>query len=247
MASWSETFTLVMKVTGSARACAGILGAYLLTTTASAEQEKPAPEPASRVLVVGIKDAPPFAMKQSNNGWHGISVDLWQKVAIQRGYSFRFVEEATVQGLLLGTSSGRFDVAVGALTVTSDREQIMDFAQSFYSTGLGIAVSTDGVLNWMPVVRTMTSLGFLQAVVALVGLTLMTGFVVWLIERRANEAFPGNPRGLTSSIWWSTLAMTQRSPGNSGPQTMPGRIVAIVWIVASIIALAVLRQASHPC
>lgn len=144
-----------------------------------------------------------------------------------------------MQGLLEGTSSGRYDIAVGALTVTPDREQVMDFAQPFFATGLGIAIRSDGALNLSPVIRTMTSFGFLQAVATLIGLTLATGVIVWLIERRTNDDFAGGSRGLTSSVWWSTLAMTQRSPVHLGPRTIAGRIVAILWIVASIIALAV--------
>jgi polar amino acid transport system substrate-binding protein len=33
--------------------------------------------------------------------------------------------------------------------------------------------------------------------------------------------------------------MTQRATGNFNPRTMPGRIVAIVWMVASIVTIAV--------
>jgi ABC-type amino acid transport substrate-binding protein len=194
----------------------------------------------ARELVVGLKDAPPFAMKRSEGDWEGISVDLWRKAAADTGHSFRFVERATVPELLHGVENGEFDVAIGALTVTADREGKMDFTHAFYATGLGIAVPAEGVLSWVPVARAVTSFGFLQAVLALIGLALLTGFMVWLFERRKNEGFAGGvARGLTSSVWWSTLAMTQRSPTGSGPMTLPGRLIAILWMVTSIIALAV--------
>lgn len=191
-------------------------------------------------LVVGVKEAPPFAMKTPDGGWEGISVDLWRKAMADTGRSFRFVEEETVIGLLEGAGSGRFDAAVGALTITADRERNVDFTHAFYATGLGIAVPSEGVLSWVPVAKAVTSFGFLQAVLVLIGLALLTGLAVWFFERRQNENFSGNvAKGLTSSVWWSTLAMTQRSPTGSGPMTLPGRLIAIVWMVASIIALAV--------
>jgi ABC-type amino acid transport substrate-binding protein len=194
---------------------------------------------ATRQLVVGLKEAPPFVIRESDGSWEGISVDLWREVARDLQLKFRFAEEPTVQGLLDKTSAGQYDVAVAAVTVTAERAKTVDFAQPFFSTGLGIAVANDLVLSWAPVVRAVTSFGFVQAVLALVSLALITGFAVWVFERRTNADFAGGPRGLTSSVWWSTLAMTQHSHGHAGPKTLPGRIIAIIWMVTSIIALAV--------
>ena len=211
-------------------AAALVLTLLLCATSAQAERE----------LVVGVKEAPPFAMKQPDGSWTGISIDLWNKAAADNGYRYRFVEESTVPGLLDGAATSKYDVSIGALTITGDRERNVDFTHAYYSTGLGIAVPAEGVLSWMPVVRAVTSFGFMQAVLALVGLAFATGFAVWLFEHRQNEGFSGTvAKGLTSSVWWSTLAMTQRSPTGSGPMTLPGRLIAILWMVTSIIALAV--------
>ena len=89
------------------------------------------------------------------------------------------------------------------------------------------------------VLRALTSFGFLQAVLGLLGLALIAGLLMWVFERRHNEEFSGVGKGLTSSVWWSTLAMTQRTRADTGPRTLAGRIVGIVWMIASIIAIAV--------
>ena len=193
-----------------------------------------------RELVIGTKQAPPFAMKSSDGNWSGISIDLWRHIAEQNKWQFRFAEEETVQDLIDGVAGGKFDVAVAALTVTAPRENMLDFTSSFFGTGLGIAVSSGRDPSWAPVVRTLTSFGFIQAVLALVGLALAVGLIVWLFERRHNEDFGGGVvKGLSSSVWWTTVAMTQRGIGNFGPRTFPGRAVAILWMVGSIIAIAV--------
>ena len=128
----------------------------------------------------------------------------------------------------------------GGLTVTAGRERILDFTQPFYATGLGITVPAGGETSWLPLIRTMTSFGFAQAILALIGFALAAGFLVWFFERRHNEDFGGGvARGLSSGVWRSTVAMTQRSTGNFGPRTHLGRIVAIVWMVASIVIIAV--------
>jgi ABC-type amino acid transport substrate-binding protein len=188
--------------------------------------------------MVGVKDAPPFAMKAADGSWEGISVDLWRRIAGDLHLQYQLVETATVQELITETAAGRLDVAVAALTVTADREKVIDFTQSYFVTGLGIAVPAAWRPSWLPIFHTLTSFGFLQAVLALIALTLATGVCVWLFEHRKNENFAGVKTGLTSSVWWSTLAMTQRSPTNTGPMTIGGRMIAIVWMVASIITLA---------
>ena len=191
-------------------------------------------------LVIGTKEAPPFAMKASDGTWQGISVDLWRRVADQLHLRYRFVETPNVQSLIDGVAAGKFDAAVAALTVTAGRERILDFTQPFYATGLGIAVPVAGEASWLPIIRTMTSFGFAQAVMALIGFALAAGFLVWLFERHHNEDFGGGvAKGLSSGVWWSTVAMTQRSTGNFGPRTHIGRIVAIVWMIASIVIVAI--------
>jgi len=206
---------------------------------AHAQTQKAAP-PAKRELVVGVNNAPPFAMKGSDGAWSGLSIELWRQVAKATNRTFRFVEIRDVPELIQQTAAGNLDVAVGAITVTVEREKVLDFTQSYYSTGTGIAVPVVSVMNWATLRRAMTSFNFVQAVAALIGLTLVAGILVWLLERRQNEYFGGSiTKGISSSVWWSTLAMTQRSSAEKGPQTILGRSVATIWLVVSVITIAV--------
>lgn len=192
-----------------------------------------------RELVVATKEAPPFAMKAADGRWQGISIDLWHRIADQLHLHYRFVELVTVQDLLAATSSGGADAAVAAITVTAARSTTNDFTQPFYETGLGVAVAA-GVANWLPVLRTFLSYRFLQAILILLGIALVVGTLVWLFERRKNDHFGGHPvQGLTSGIWWSAVAMTQAGAAQGAPATLPGRLLAVVWMIVSIIALAV--------
>ena len=214
--------------------------AVLMCLCGSASAQTPTDALLQRELVVGTKEAAPFAMKNADGAWTGISIDLWRRIAEEKKIRYRLVETETVPQLIEGVAAGKFDVAVAALTVTAAREEILDFSAPFYTTGLGIAVASGGLANWAPVFRALTSFNFLQSVFALIGLALLVGLVVWLFERRSNEEFGGSvAKGLSSSVWWTTVAMTQRGIGQAGPRTMPGRFIAMLWMVGSIIALAV--------
>lgn len=191
-------------------------------------------------LVIGTKEAPPFAMKDKAGNWTGISIDLWRHLAAELKLQYRFAEAQSVGALIDGVRAGNFDAAVAAITVTSGREQQVDFTMPYFHTATGVAVETDRIASWMPVVRSILSYSFLQAIAALLGLALLAGVLIWLFERHNNEGFSGGVvRGLSSGVFWSANAMTQRVDASIIPITLAGRIVAIIWMVVSVIAIAV--------
>ena len=214
------------------------LAVLLTLALACAEGRAQPASVADKELVIGTKEAPPFAMKQKDGTWRGISIDLWRRVAERSHLRYRFAGVETVQALIDGTAESSFDAAIAAITVTAARERAVEFTQPFYSTGLGVAVSmTEG--RWRSVSRALFSFGFLQAVLALFGTALCVGFVIWLLERRRTEHFGGGAKGLGSGIWWSATAMTQAGAAQNAPATLLGRMVAISWMIASVIAIAV--------
>lgn len=211
-----------------------VVGLWLMPWVAQAQ---PA---AGRKLVVGTRVAPPFAMKNAEGQWEGISIDLWRHVAERLNLRYRFEERDTVAALVEAVSAGQVDAAAAALTVTAGRRQVMDFTQPFFSTGLGVAVSRGGATAWLPVLRTFFSFGFLQGVLTLLAIALLVGTLIWLFERKHHEAYGGNAmRGFVAGVWWSAVAMTQAGAAQDGPRTLPGRILAVVWMIASVVTIAV--------
>jgi ABC-type amino acid transport substrate-binding protein len=194
--------------------------------------------PLQKELIVATKETPPFVMKHPDGTLYGISIDLWRQIAEELHLRYRFVERDTVQELLTGTEQGSFDAAIAALTATAVRERAVDFTQPFYSTGLGIAVPENENV-WTSISRTILSFGFLQAVLALLGLAMCVGLVVWLLERKKTTYFDGGIKGLGAGVWWSTVAMTRGGAAEQAPATLAGRIVATGWMIASVITFAI--------
>jgi ABC-type amino acid transport substrate-binding protein len=192
-----------------------------------------------RVLIIGTKDAPPFAMKGDDRTWSGISIDLWRHLADELHLRYRF-QEVPLQELIDGTAAGRFDASISAITITADRERMVDFSEPYYTTGLGIAVPRGSVFNWLRLFGSLISLSFVRALLGLIGVTLSIGALVWVLERRHTEHFSGGVKdGLATGVWWSALTLTQSVPEH-GPRTLPGRIIAVTWMAASVISIAVL-------
>jgi len=215
-----------------------VLGA--LSATACLGQTLAAAAAPAAELVIGTKVAPPFAMKDENGHWSGISIELWQHLADRLKWNYRFVDAETVPALLDGVKAGKFDAAISAISITAEREQSLDFTTSYFYAGTGVAVQADRLSSWLPVIRSIASWSFVQAALTLLGLAVSAGVLIWLFERKANDGFGGSAvRGLSSGVWWSTHTMTQRAAGGIMPMTLPGRIIAMIWMVTSVIAIAV--------
>ncbi|WP_407067888.1 transporter substrate-binding domain-containing protein [Mesorhizobium sp. M8A.F.Ca.ET.213.01.1.1] len=233
VASW-----LMALIIMAVAACVGA-GAAVAQTQTPADLPLPS-DVASKDISVGMKVAPPFAFKLQDGTWSGLSIDLWQKIAGRLNLRFHYVEVPSVQDQIDGVVGGKFDVAMAAITVTADREKTVDFTQPFFTTGLGIATPLNSQPSWRPILRALTSFGFLQAVLALIVISVVVGVLIWMFERRHNDDFGGGvAKGLFSSMWWSTIAATQASTGDFGPRTVPGRVLAALWMMGSIIAIAV--------
>jgi ABC-type amino acid transport substrate-binding protein len=193
---------------------------------------------ASGVLTIATRHVPPFSIKQDDGSWHGISIELWSQIADRLGLDYRY-REMGLKAMLTAVERKEVDAAVAALTITSEREQHIDFTHSFLSTGLGIAVPLNSGGGWLAVTQAFFSARFLQVVTGLLGLLLLIGILVWFFERRRNAQFGGTPaQGIGSGLWWSAVTMTTVGYGDKSPLTLGGRVVALIWMFTSIIIIS---------
>jgi len=196
------------------------------------------PEPAAP-LVVAVREAPPFAMRDASGNWEGLSVALWQDVAEELDAAFEW-REMPLAETLDALEAGSADVAIAALTITREREERVDFTHPYLVSGLTLGYPSRGGSAWFDTVRSFFSMEFLSAIVSLGLVLLAAGFAVWLFERKRNpEEFGGPPlQGLGSGFWWSAVTMTTVGYGDKAPKTLGGRIVGLVWMFASLIVIA---------
>ncbi|MGO1501225.1 MAG: transporter substrate-binding domain-containing protein [Marinobacter sp.] len=190
-------------------------------------------------LKVGITTVPPFVMETDDGRWEGISIDLWEDIATGMEREFEWVPMSFSE-LLEAVESGEIDVAVGALTMTADRETRFDFSHPFYQTGLSIAVPQVPDQGLLSSLKAFISWQFLSAVLALGAMLLAVGFLLWLVERRRNpEQFGGSAaQGIGSSFWWAAVTMTTVGYGDKAPVSLAGRLIGLVWMFAGLIMVA---------
>lgn len=190
---------------------------------------------------VGIRIAPPFVMHGEEPGtYRGLSIELWERIGERMGFTSVYTEMGLGE-MLTAVESGQVDFAVAALTITPERERVVDFTHPFHTSGLGIAVPMETrFLNWWGAVGALFSKEFLTVIGGLGLVLLGTGFLLLLFERKKNaEQFGGSwLEGIGASFWWSAVTMTTVGYGDKAPITLGGRLVALYWMFAGIIIIS---------
>lgn len=188
---------------------------------------------------VGVRAAPPFCVEDANGRWTGLAIELWETLAQAEGLDFTY-ERAPLVEIFSGLETGRFDIAVGALSMTAERERIVDFLHPYLTTGLGIATRADARAPWLLALRRLVSWEFALLAVGLLGLLAAIGTAVWWFERRHNaEQFGGSPlEGIGSGLWFSAVTMTTVGYGDKAPRTFGGRAVSFAWMFAALILVS---------
>jgi polar amino acid transport system substrate-binding protein len=190
-------------------------------------------EPTGRAMVVGTKPSPPFVVKQADGTWGGLAIELWKLVAADMGVHVTIRPFEQVQALLDAVERGEVDVAVGAITVTPERERAVDFSTPIYSTGLAIAARpaksalaaiARHVLGW----QLVAALGVLIALAA--GLLLLSrkkAQLRWVLAGVWLAAALVMTSGFAS---WAAVAVTRDEMAATvrGPDDLPHLRVATV-------------------
>lgn len=194
-------------------------------------------------LVIGTRVVPPFVIKDEQGELSGVSIEFWRQIATALELQYRF-EERDLQGLVDGLVDGSLDVSVAALTVTAEREAMVDFTHPFHTTGLAIAVPVQSDPFWQ-LLRRLFSWEFFAALVSLGSLLLLVGVALWWFERKKNtEMFGGTTlQAIGSSFWWAAVTMTTVGYGDKYPTTLGGKVVGLIWMFAAIILISTFTAA----
>ena len=194
----------------------------------------------SQKIIVGVIETPPLYMKTADNQWEGLGVDIWKTVAQDMGVLFEFREYQHFGHLLEAIEKGEIDITP-SLPAEVRYEQAMDLSQSYFKSGLAISVAMgDSDSKWIGIAEKIFSKDVLFAIGQLVLLSMIAGTIVFLFERRQNNKMFGDRavQGIGQGIWWSVVTMTTVGYGDKAPVSMGGRIVAIIWMLFSVVFIA---------
>jgi ABC-type amino acid transport substrate-binding protein len=214
------------------RALAAVL-VFLVFAGFTAAQDAP--------LKVAVYDAPPYGHVEPDGSVDGVSVDLWRRVAESLGREYHLVPVTQMEAVLQGLERKDYDVAIGAITITPARLARVDFSYPTHRSGAAVAVRED-----TGPVAALASYGSVLAELApLIMLTfallIVMGVAMWVAERPMR---PHNHESavdtLRDGVYWAVVTMTTVGYGDKTPKTTAGRVIAVVWMLASVALISIL-------
>lgn len=186
------------------------------------------------ILKVGISPFSPFVILTDTNPT-GMSIDMWQAIALQINREFEYVVCKGVGDKLQRLQHGRIDIAIGGVTITEEREELFDFTHPVYKTGLDILIPKNNKPTLIGLISALFEGQKIFFIGALLILLVVSGHIIWLVERSSKKRttsfhqryFPGVFEGM----YWALITASTIGYGDKVPQRWVGRILAAIIIL----------------
>jgi len=216
-----------------------LLIALLISVTAISSSSLAASS-ASSEMKVATMIVPPFVVQEGGK-LTGFSIELWKLISEDLKIPSKFTLYDNISDTFAAVKSGKEDIAIGAISISEERNKIFDFSQPIFESGLQILVlSQPGKTSlWDTFVSWISSPVLPQIIGLMLALILIPAHIIWFVESRhsggiidGKSYFPG----IFKACWWalSTLA-TQADEMPKGPI---GRVVATFWMFISVLFIA---------
>ncbi|RUS78064.1 hypothetical protein EGW08_014176, partial [Elysia chlorotica] len=198
---------------------------------------------------------PPFVFRNDSDPdsitYHGYSIDVLSEIAKKVGFEYNFVEcspggygfleDGKWTGCIGNVVRGEADVIIGALTVTVERDKVMDFTLPYYDfAGIQIMMKREDSSTKL---YYYASVFTTPAWLSIFGVLGVTSILLWAFERITQSNRKKDSRAFSKeSHTNANQALIQtdqslRSPGGGDPpRSLAGRVlVAGFWFFTVII------------
>lgn len=216
------------------RFLAVLMAVALLTGSIAFPQQAGAQSEAIRVATV---TRAPFSFEQDGSDT-GFSIDLLEEVAGRLGRPVDIIRYDGFSEMLNAVVQEQVDLAAANISVTSAREEVMDFSRPIFGSGLQIMVPAGaGATSVLPIIF---SRDILLAVVGAFALLLACGMIMWRLERNAQPYFEGPARQAAfPAFWWALNLIVNGGFEERVPRTAMGRVLGTFLVVASLFLVSI--------
>src|SRR6266850_2482439 len=191
-------------------------------------------------LRVIVREIEPFAFNRGGQ-MTGFAVELWEAIARQAGFKYHLETAGSAREMVDKLAAKQADIGIGALSITSEREAVINFSYPFYNSGLDIVTGSKSS-SVFDMVKVLLNAQLLKTLGLLLALVLVFSHILWLFERKVNEEeFPGTYKaGIFESIWWTLTVLITLGCENKSPRGVPGRLMAVIWMASGVLMISLI-------
>lgn len=183
-------------------------------------------------------ERPPFSMPDGEGNATGFAVELMRAIAAELGKDVQFEYQAGFAEMLRAVEEHTVDGAVANISITSAREQVMDFSQPIFESGLQIMLpaESEGVSLFSALFTRDIAL-FLAAAF---GILFLFGILMWAFERNRQPYFQRPfKEALFPSFWWALNLVVNGGFEERVPQSRIGRFFGVMLVVSSLFIVSI--------
>jgi len=182
-------------------------------------------------------ERPPFSFLEGGVP-SGFSIDLMTELASNLGREVRFTYVDNFADMLDAVEAGTVDGAIANISITADREEVVDFSQPIFESGLQIMVS--GSATEASIWNAIFRWDLLFAVLAAFGVLFVLGMLMWLAERGKEPYFNRTAReALFPSFWWALHLVVNGGFEERVPRTVFGRLLGMIMVISSLFIVSI--------
>lgn len=197
------------------------------------------PTNSEKTLRVVTNHFPPLVIIDEEK-YTGFSIDFWDAIASELDINYTIESRKNVQDLIDSVIAEEAEVAIAGISMTAEREKIIDFSHPYFSSGLKILVSGKQASPFVLFLRSFFSPTLWNTIGFLIIVTIMCAHLMWFLERKKNsEMFPKKYfKGIWESFWWSIVTLVTVGYGDKTPITFGGRVLATLWMLTGILLIS---------
>lgn len=180
---------------------------------------------------------------EKNGVLSGFSIELWTSIGERLNRATEYVVVSDVRELLDAVGSGRADLGIAAISITSERENRFDFSQPIMNSGLQILVRGTAANVESNPLRELMQLFFSRTLLIWLGIALLLilipAHLIFLVERHhRNGIIPSTKYfpGIFHAMFWA--AGTLATQADQMPRHWMARIVAVLWMFTGVVFVA---------
>lgn len=215
---------------------------------------------------VAVYESSPFVTRTDTGEFDGFDIDIVESIAERENWEVEFVVVDRFSDLLPQVENGNVDFAASSITITPDRERVVDFSHPYMHTGLGILVSEDSdvplhqvATSWVTT-RVPLFIDLFVICCAFVVTLCIFGILLYVTDEQKKKDSADEDgltvgefiRGSANAVWLAFTTGSTIGYGDVVPKRPAARVIAILCffsvaivvgsLTASITSFNVIQQ-----